>query len=114
MASEILAHGGYVPPLFASEIQNVLLVAIQRRRATRAQATDVLGALSRLPLHVDGSGLGLGSNRPIETAISCGLTVHDATYIVLAQALEAQVMTRDRRMRAAASALSILWEAAAG
>jgi predicted nucleic acid-binding protein len=114
MASEVLAHGGYVPPLFASEIQNVLLTAIKRERATFAQAAEVLGALARLPLHVDGSGIGPGSSRALETAISCGLSIYDATYIVLAQALQAQLMTRDRRMRAAASALNLLWEATPG
>lgn len=30
MASEVLAHGGYVPPLFATETQNVLLIAVRR------------------------------------------------------------------------------------
>ncbi len=50
IASDVLAYGGYVPPLFAREIQNVLLVAIRRRRATLSQATEVLGALARLHL----------------------------------------------------------------
>jgi len=92
----------------------VLLVAIRRERATLPQATKILGALARLPLHVDGSGIELGSGRAIETAVSCGLSVCDATYVVLAQALQARLMTRDLRMRAAASALNLLWEAAAG
>lgn len=113
MASEVLAHGGHVPPLFATEVQNVLLVAIRRERATLAQATEILGALARLPLRVDGTGLDLGSSRALETAISCGLSVYDATYVVLAQTLQAQLMTRDLRMRVAASQLSLLWEASA-
>jgi predicted nucleic acid-binding protein len=113
MASEILAYGGYVPPLFASEIQNVLLVAIRRRRATLSQATEVLGALARLPLRVDGSGVGLGSSRALEMAFSSGLTIYDATYLILAQALQAQLMTRDARMRGAAFTLNLLWEAPA-
>ena len=110
MASEVLTHGGYVPPLFASEIQNVLLVAIRRGRATLSQAAEILGALARLPLHVDGSGIELGSSRTLETAVACGLSANDATYVVLAQALQARLMTRDRRVRAAASALNLLWE----
>ncbi|MHB8195141.1 MAG: hypothetical protein ACYDBU_05930 [Vulcanimicrobiaceae bacterium] len=45
----------------------------------------------------------------METAQQCGVSAYDATYIVLAQALHGQVMTRDRRMRAAAAALNVLW-----
>ena len=42
------------------------------------------------------------------------VSLYDATYIVLAQALQAQLMTRDLRVRVAATALNLLWEAAAG
>jgi predicted nucleic acid-binding protein len=112
MAAEVLAHGGYVPPLFASEIQNVLVVAIQRERATLTQAAEVLGALARLPLSVDASALDLGSIRVLEMSIKSGLSVYDATYVVLAQVLGARLMTRDMRMRTAASALNVLWEEA--
>ena len=112
MAAEVLAHGGYVPPLFASEIQNVLLVAIRRERATLTQAAEVLGALARLPLSVDASALDLGSIRVLEMSIKSGLSVYDATYVVLAQVLGARLMTRDMRMRTAASALNVLWEEA--
>jgi predicted nucleic acid-binding protein len=117
MAAEVLAHGGYVPPLFASEIQNVLLLAIRRERTTLTQAAEVLGALarlplSRLPLSVEDSALDLGSIRVLEMSISSGLSVYNATYVVLAQVLDARLMTRDMRMRTAASALNLLWEEA--
>jgi predicted nucleic acid-binding protein len=112
MASEVLAHGAYVPPLFAGELQNVLLVAIRRQRATLVQAKEILSAFGRLPLRVDASGIELGSSRTLETALSAGLSVYDATYVVLAQALEAQLMTRDVRLRDAAQALNVLWKPA--
>lgn len=110
MAAEVLKHGGYIPPLFVSEIHNVLLLAIRRERASLDEVKDVLGALSRLPLRVDRSALDLGSTRVVELAVTSGLSVYDATYIVLAQALNAQLMTRDKRVRSVASALNLLWE----
>ncbi|MHB8179184.1 MAG: type II toxin-antitoxin system VapC family toxin [Vulcanimicrobiaceae bacterium] len=48
IAENVLAHGAYVPPLFVSEIHNVLLVAVRRKRITPAKAADILTALERL------------------------------------------------------------------
>ena len=110
MAAEVLTHGAYVPPLFLSEIQNVLLLAIRHERASLNEVAEVLGAITRLPLSIDISALGLGSIRVVEIAVSSGLSVYDATYIVLARVLDAHLMTRDKRMRSAALALNLLWE----
>lgn len=109
IAENVLAHGACVPPFFVSEIHNVLLVAVRRKRATPAKAANILTALERLPIRIETRGIELGSTRVVETAQRCGVSAYDATYIVLAEALHGQVMTRDRRMRAAAAALNVLW-----
>lgn len=111
MAQQTLIYGASVPPLIASEVHNALAAAVARKRTTLQKVLELLAALARLPLRFEMQGLELGSSRVMETAQRCGLSAYDATYIVLAQELDAKLMTRDRRIRAAATKLSLLWEA---
>jgi predicted nucleic acid-binding protein len=110
MAAAVLTHGANVPPLFKSEVHNVLAVAVKRKRTTLAKAAEVLAALARLPLCFETKGVELESIRVVETAYRCGISAYDATYLALAQKLEAKLMTRDRRVRSAAASLDLLWE----
>jgi len=68
-----------------------------------------LAALARLPLRVERSGTELGSPRAFEAALRWGISAYDAAYLVLAQDLDATLMTRDRRLNAAAEKSGIRW-----
>ncbi len=109
MAAAVLTHGAYAPPLLTSEIHNVLSVAVARKRTTLAKARELLAALGRLPLRLETQGIELASIRVVETAERWSISAYDATYVTLAQELGAQLMTRDRRVRAVAESLDLLW-----
>ncbi|HVA27678.1 MAG TPA: type II toxin-antitoxin system VapC family toxin [Candidatus Baltobacteraceae bacterium] len=109
MARFVVANGAHVPLLFTSEAQNILAVAVRRKRATTAEAGAILAALARLPLRVETSGTELGSQRAFEAALRWGISAYDAAYLVLAQDLDATLMTRDRRLNAAAENSGIRW-----
>lgn len=110
MAQQLLTFGASVPPLFASEIHNTLAVAVLRKRVTLQRACEIADALSKLPLRFETDSIDLGSCRVIEVARQLNVSAYDATYIVLAQRLEAKLMTRDKRVSTAARALKVLWE----
>ncbi len=112
MARFVVANGAHVPALFTSEAQNVLAVAVRRKRATTAEAGAILAALARLPLRVETSGTELGSPRAFEAALRWGISAYDAAYLVLAQDLDATLMTRDRRLNAAAESSGMRWACA--
>ncbi len=109
MARFVVANGADVPALFTSEAQNILAVAVRRKRATTAEAGAILAALARLPLRVETTGTELGSARAFEAALRWGISAYDAAYLVLAQDLDATLMTRDRRLNAAAEKSGIRW-----
>ena len=109
MARFVVAHGAHVPALFTSEAQNILAVAVRRKRATTAEAGAILAAIARLPLRVETTGTELGTARAFEAALRWGISAYDAAYLVLAQDLDATLMTRDRRLNAAAENSGIRW-----
>ncbi len=109
MARFVVANGADVPALFTSEAQNILAVAVRRKRATTAEAGAILAAIARLPLRVETTGTGLGSARAFEAALRWGISAYDAAYLVLAQDIDATLMTRDRRLNAAAEKSGIRW-----
>lgn len=88
-----------VPTLFWYEIRNVLVMAERRKRIAAAVTTAFLSDLSLLPFSVDdlpreASVLDLARRR--------SLTVYDATYLELAQRIEAPLATLDHALMAAA------------
>lgn len=109
MAQEVLTHGASVPPLFTCEVHNALAVAVQRKRATLQEVSQIAAALARLPLRFETQGIELGSSSVMETAQRANISAYDATYIVLTEALGAKLMTRDRRIQAAAARSNVLW-----
>ena len=109
MARFVVANGADVPALFTSEAQNILAVAVRRKRATTAEAGAILAAIARLPLRVETTGTELGTARAFEAALRWGISAYDAAYLVLAQDLDATLMTRDRRLNAAAEKSGIRW-----
>ncbi len=81
------------PPLLMSELRNVLLGFVRRGWVTADQAKAMC----------DDAGAVLGprvvsvpSDRVIEAALECGLTAHDAEFVVVARELGVRLATADR------------------
>ena len=90
-----------VPTLFAWEIDNLLVSALNRRRIDRA---GIVAQLRRLAeLRIEETSLRRGSHAIIELAHSHALSAYDAGYLDLAQTAGVPLATRDRRLAAAAT-----------
>ena len=83
------------PPIFTSELRNVLLgyvrrgdIDLDRAKATCDEAARVLGnRIDDVP-----------HDRVIDTALECGLTAYDAEFVVLARTLGVPLATLDREI----------------
>ena len=83
------------PPIFISELRNVLLGYVRRGEidpyrasATCDEAVRVLGN------RIDG----VPHDRVIDTALECGLSAYDAEFVVLARTLGVFLATSDREI----------------
>ena len=84
------------PAHLYAEVAHSLLRLMRSRRLERRRATDALGYTLAVPAHV----------RPLESLVEeafavgleRGLSVYDAAYVVLAEALDAPLVTADRRL----------------
>jgi len=94
-----------VPGIWQLEVANVLLVAERRRRITEAQAARFLDLLSRLPIRV-------ASPTDSVAVLAAGrghdLSAYDATYLVLAERLDAPLATLDDKLRSGCRAAGVL------
>jgi predicted nucleic acid-binding protein len=92
-----------VPPLWLSEVANVLLVAERRRRITSGDSRHFVGLLGELPIVVAGPGsIGdIGSLTLLGRDL--GLSAYDAAYMQLARRERLPLATRDRGLRKAAT-----------
>ena len=81
------------PPLLMSELRNVLLGFVRRGWVTADQAKamcdDAAAVLGPRVVSVP-------SDRVIEAALECGLTAHDAEFVVVARELGVRLATADR------------------
>jgi len=91
-----------VPTLFAWEIDNLLVTALNRRRIDRAEMVSQLGLLAELP--IEQTRLRRGSHAIIDLAFARSLSAYDACYLDLAVTAAVPLATRDRRLAAAARA----------
>lgn len=88
-----------VPTLWQLEVANVLLVAERRKRISEAQATRFLDLLMQLPIRVDAAPLETGAI--IAAGRRHGLSAYDASYLVLAERLDAPLATCDQELATA-------------
>ena len=91
-----------VPTLWPFEVANSLLVLLRRKKLLAAERDRAIAALARLPLVVDDDGPRLALGRISELAAEHGLSVYDATYLVLAVRRELPLASRDQALRKAA------------
>ena len=86
----------YAPDLIWIEVANALWLAVRAKALSRALADDVLATTLQLPIHVH--SLAPLCRPALSTAAEFGLTAYDACYLVLADALDATLVTADRRL----------------
>ena len=87
-----------VPPMFWSEVANVLAVAVQRTRVSGDWALAALDALADFQM----VEYAVDFRASLATAIAAGLTVYDAQYLVLAIDMGGLLWTLDQRLANAA------------
>lgn len=103
--ARVQADGALVPPLWQSEVVNVLVVAERRGRITGADTAHFLGLFDRLPIEpVD--------HEPPMAQIAAvarehGLSAYDATYLVTALIHGHDLATADRKLGEAARAAGV-------
>lgn len=87
-----------VPPIFWSDVANVLTISVRRSRITSSFAEQALDALERF-------GIDEYQVKPQDSlilAMQMQLSAYDAQYLVLAQDTMAPLWTLDNRLQQAA------------
>jgi len=91
--------------LVFTEVANALLGYVRADLLSLADALEALASLARLPLHLHGPELAPAA---LGVAVELGLSAYDGTYAALAEALDAVLVTADRRLAAAVGNAELL------
>jgi predicted nucleic acid-binding protein len=103
----LTANGALVPPLWATEVANVLATGERRGRITSADSRTFLAMLAQSPIVID--------DRPpmdclpdiLSLARDHGLTAYDAAYLELAMRSGCPLATLDDALLRAAEAVGV-------
>ncbi len=101
-------EGAVVPPLWASEAANVLLLAERRKRITAAQVSAFVDQLLRLPIRVAEQTIERTFREICSLGRSARLTAYDAGYLDLAIRRQLPLATTDRALMAAAGQMGVV------
>ena len=96
---------GHTAALAFTETANALLVYVRADALSYADAVAALDVLGRVPLRVHGAELAPAA---LGMAHDLGLSAYDGTYAALADALDARLVTADRRLAAAVGDAELL------
>jgi predicted nucleic acid-binding protein len=89
---------GHAPDLVVAEVTNALALAVRTERRSLKEARPLVEVLAASPLQLHpAAGLAPAA---LELAASSELSAYDAFYAVLAYALDAPLVTADRRLAA--------------
>lgn len=103
----VTAEGALVPQLWPLEVLNVLLTAQRRGRIDTAVRRELLASLHQLPIAIDGETADHAWSAIQAVAEAHGLTAYDAAYLELAMRRGLPLAANDRRLAAAAAAVSV-------
>ena len=109
MARAIAENGAIVPALFRWEVQNAFMMAARRKKMSLDDVAMHLESLDDLDLQVDDFSLKAPLTAGLGLANRFGLTAYDAAYLELAVRRSLPLMTRDKRLRNAATEMRLLW-----
>ncbi len=111
-ALDALAHSeAWVPPLWAVEMLNVLLVAERRGRLLPTQSARFVDLVRGLPIQVVSDSWSWTAPRVLAHGRAFSLSSYDATYLELAERLGVSLATEDGQLVRAANALGVqIWD----
>lgn len=91
-----------VPPLWALEVANALVVAERRGRASEAESGRILSLIDGLPIEEDPAPREVTQRAVVELARRHDLSAYDAAYLELALRRGASLASLDESLRSAA------------
>lgn len=97
---------GHVPELVYAEVGNSLLKYVRAEKMTVGDAVAALETVVALPLRPH--RLGELAPGALALAVETGLSVYDCCYAVIAESLDAVLVTADRRLAAAVRSAELL------
>jgi predicted nucleic acid-binding protein len=97
---------GHVPELVYAEVGNSLLKYVRADKMAVGDAVAALQTVVALPLQ--SHRLGKLAPSALALAVETGLSVYDCCYAVLAESLDAPLVTADRRLAAAVPLAELL------
>lgn len=89
----------HAPDLLAPECTHAVLRLLRAGRLTRAETTAMLDVVASSLIHRHATAP--HAELALEVALAAGISAYDAFYVVLAEALDAPLVTADRRLGAA-------------
>ncbi|MSP82397.1 MAG: PIN domain-containing protein [Alphaproteobacteria bacterium] len=104
---EVGRDGASVPAIWALEVGNVLLVAERARRLTEVRSARFLAFLGELSIVVAMGRSTLPEEDLLRCARRTGLSLYDASYLLLAMRENLPLATRDIRLTKAAAASGV-------
>jgi predicted nucleic acid-binding protein len=104
MLEHVTRHGGYVPPLWYTEIANGLGMAERRGRLSPSGLREAINLLSHLHLTLDEFSTQGAFGPVIDLMREHRLTAYDATYLELALRRGLPLAINDKELRRAALA----------
>ena len=103
----VIERGAVVPGIWALEVAHGLFKAERRRRISSTERRSAIEYLATLSVEVDGQTATKAWGETLLLAERHGLTPYDASYLELAIRLALPLATRDRDLRAAATACGV-------
>ena len=96
----------YAPDLIWIEVANALRRGVSAQTLSSEQAHRVLATTLRLPIEIQ--SLAELARPALAASLAHELSAYDACYLVLAEALDATLVTADRRLAEAATRAELL------
>lgn len=107
IAQKMAAEGVIAPTLWRYEVTNALLSAQRRGRLDPADVRQTIEDVAALDVELLGPAEEFGAE--IVLAQRFGLSIYDSAYLELAFRKNVPLITRDEKLRSAASELGLLW-----
>jgi predicted nucleic acid-binding protein len=108
VASRFPAARALVPVIWPLEVANAVLMGEPRHRSTEVQAAKWLTYLGSLPIAIDDETNDRAWGEVLSLARAHRLSAYDAAYVELALRRGLPLATLDDKLKAAASAVSVL------
>jgi predicted nucleic acid-binding protein len=96
----------HVPEVVHAEVVSALIRYVRAELVAPRLGAEIVKALAQLPLTAHGQGRLAAASFAL--ALEHGLSAYDASYLALARALDAPLVTADRRLAAVAPTAELI------